>query len=164
MKTSEASGPDKISSKLLKEVRLEIIPALVTLVNRCLLEGYFPQCFKLGKVIPVPKKGSRKKIKNYRPITMTSVVGKIIESAANAQLTHATDKHLPSTLFGFRKNKGTEDALVKLTDEIKRRRAAGEFVAALTCDASSAFDLLNRQLVIAMLKRLGSGPISINFF
>ena len=164
LKTSNSSGPDKISSKLLKEVRQEITPALVTLVNRCLLEGHFPECFKEGKVIPVPKKGSRKNVKNYRPITMTSVIGKIVECAANIQLTQATDKHLPSTLFGFRKNMGTSDALVKLTDEIKRNRASGKFVAALTCDASSAFDLLDRQLVIKMLIRLGSGQTAIKFF
>ena len=42
---------------------------------------------------------------------MTSVVGKVVEIAANNQLTHATDKYLPSTLFGFRKHKGTADAL-----------------------------------------------------
>ena len=164
LKSSDATGPDKISSKLLKEIKFEISPALVVLVNRCLTEGCFPQCFKYGKVVPVPKKGSRKQLKNYRPITMTSVVGKIVEIAANNQLTHATDKYLPSTLFGFRKHKGTADALIELTDEIKRRRAAGEFVVALTCDASSAFDLLNRQLVIAMLKKLGSGPRATRFF
>jgi len=158
MKTSKSCGPDAISSKLLKEVKYEVLPALVILVNRCLQEGIFPKCFKLGKVIPVPKSGSRKSIKNYRPITITSVLGKVVECAANQQLHNATNHHLPNTMFGFRKGLGTSDALIQLLDAIKEHRAAGDFVAILTCDASAAFDLLHHDLVISMLKRLGSGP------
>ena len=163
MKTSKSSGPDTISSQLLKEVKTIILPSLVILVNRCLLEGYFPDCFKLGKVIPVPKSGSRKNIKNYRQITITSVLGKVVECAANEQLFKATDHLLPKTMFGFRKGLGTSDALIKLLDTIKERRAAGDFVATLTCDASSAFDLLHHGLVTSMLKRLGSGTKIIRF-
>jgi len=61
-------------------------------------------------------------------------------------------------MFGFRKGLGTSDALIQLLDAIKEHRAAGDFVAILTCDASAAFDLLHHDLVISMLKRLGSGP------
>ena len=49
-----------------------------------------------------------------------------------------------------------DEALVKLTDDIKDRRSRGEFVAGLVCDASSAFDLLCRDTTIAMLQRLGA--------
>ena len=162
-KWSHSSGPDKISSQLIKELKYELINPFTTLVNRCLLEGYFPACFKTGKVVPVLKKGSRKNPLNYRPITITSVVGKVVECAANEQLCRATDRHLPSTLFGFRKNMGTADALVSLTDDIKQRRANGEYVAILICDASAAFDLLDKNLVITMLRRLGSGANVLNF-
>ena len=160
---SKASGPDMISSQLIKETKSEITPSLVVLVNRCLQEGYFPNCFKTGKVIPVPKKGSLKNVSNYRPITMTSVVGKIVESAANEQMFKAINKHLPPTMCGFRKGMGTADAIIGITDAIKERRANGEFVAMLTCDASCAFDLLDHGLTLAMLKRLGAGPTAINF-
>ena len=64
-------------------------------------------------------------------------------------------------MFGFRKNMGTSDALIQLTDDIKRRRAKGEFVAILICDASAAFDLLSRDLVFNMLHRLGAGKSTI---
>ena len=65
-------------------------------------------------------------------------------------------------MFGFRKNMGTADALVSLTDDIKQRRANGEYVAILICD-SAAFDLLDKNLVITMLRRLGSGANVLNF-
>jgi len=58
---------------------------------------------------------------------------------------------------------GTADALVSLMDDIKVRRANGEFVAILICDASAAFDLLDKNLVISMLKRLGAGANVLNF-
>ena len=118
-------------------------------------------CFKVRKVVPVLKKGSSRYTQNYRPITITSIVGKVIESAINKQLGQAVDKFLPSTMFGFRKNMGTSDALIHLTDDIKSRRAKGEFVAILICDASAAFDLLSRDLVFHMLHRLGAGHSTI---
>ena len=163
LKISNASGPDLISSQLIKETKFEILPSLVILVNRCLQEGYFPECFKTGKVVPVPKKGSLRKVSNYRPITITSVVGKIVECAANEQLSKAVDHHLPNTLFGFRKGMGTADAIIAITDAIKERRANGEFVAALFCNASCAFDLLDHGLTLSMLERLGAGPRALKF-
>jgi len=163
LKLSHSSGPDKISSQLIKEFKHALLHPLTILNNRCLQAGYFPTCFKTGKVVPVLKKASRKNPLNYRPITITSVVGKVVECAANEQLSRATDCHLPPTVFGFRKNMGTVDALVSLMDDIKVRRANGEFVAILICNASAAFDLLDKNLVISMLKRLGAGTNVLNF-
>ena len=158
-----ACGPDGIPSRLIKELKHEVVLPLTILVNRCLEEGYFPECLKIGKVRPVFKRGARNKLKNYRPITITSVIGKIIECIVNEQLTCATDHLLPSTMFGFRKNTGTDEALTRLMDDIKERRAKGEFAAIISCDASAAFDILNRDLVIAMLKRLGAGTSVTTF-
>jgi len=157
LKSTLSCGPNKIPSRLLKELIHEVTMPITILVNRCIEEGHFPSCFKTGKVIPVFKSGSRKNPKNYRPITITSVVGKVIECVIYEQLTRHIDPLLPSTMFGFRKNTGTDDALVKLTDDIKERRLRGEVVAALVCDASSAFDLLCRRTTVSMLKRLGGG-------
>ena len=161
LKSSKSCGPDKIPSLLLKELKNDLLVPLHLLVNRCIIEGDFPDCFKVGKVVPVHKKGSSRNALNYRPITITSIVGKVIESAINKQLGQAVDKFLPSTMFGFRKNMGTSDALIHLTDDIKSRRAKGEFVAILICDASAAFDLLSRDLVFHMLHRLGAGHSTI---
>ena len=158
-----ACGPDGIPSHLIKELKHEVVLPLTILVNRCLEEGYFPECLKIGKVRPVFKRGARNKLKNYRPITITSVIGKIIECIVNEQLTCATDHLLPSTMFGFRKNTGTDEALTRLMDDIKERRTKGEFAAIISCDASAAFDILNRDLVIAMLKRLGAGTSVTTF-
>jgi len=157
LKSSMCAGPDKIPSRLLKELKYVVTCPLATLVNRCISESYFPACFKLGKVIPIHKSGSRKDQRNYRPITITSVIGKIIEGVLNEQLNGHIEHLLPPTMFGFRKNMGTADALTQLTDDIKERRAKGEYVATLVCDASSAFDLLCRETTIIMLKRLGAG-------
>ena len=75
----------------IKEIKYVVMPHLTILVNRCIKESYFPACFKLGKVIPVHKSGSLKDQKNYRPITITSVIIKVIACVIYEQLTNHID-------------------------------------------------------------------------
>jgi len=159
-----SSGPDNISGRLIKSVKFEIIEALTLLANRCLTEGYFPECLKCTKIIPVFKNnGSRKDTSNYRPIAIASILGKVVESLVNVQLRTKIDHLLPTTMYGYREGKSTEQALIDLTDTIKEKRANKHFVAIVALDASAAFDVLDRKLVIAMLRCMGAGPIMIKF-
>ena len=66
-------------------------------------------------------------------------------------------------MYGYREGKSTEQALIELTDTIKEKRASNNYVAVVTLDASAAFDVLDRSLVITMLEALGAGPTMIKF-
>ena len=164
LKPTGSSGPDNISGRLIKSVKFELIEALTLLTNRCLTEGFFPDCLKCSKVIPVFKnKGSRKDTSNYRPIAIASVLGKVIETVVHSQLRSAIDQLLPSSMYGYRAGKSTEQALIDLTDTIKEKRVNSNYVAVVALDASAAFDVLDRSLVVSMLKAFGAGPTMINF-
>lgn len=54
-KPSKAPGQDNIPNILLKNLPQKAIDELATIFNQCLSKGYFPECFKLEKVIPIPK-------------------------------------------------------------------------------------------------------------
>ena len=77
--TTKASGPDGISSKLLKEAAPVISPSLAKLYNCSLSNRQFPSAWKRANVSPLYKKGPENSCNNYRPVSLLSCVGKVLE-------------------------------------------------------------------------------------
>ena len=76
----KASGPDCIPVVVLKNCVPELSYTLAELFNKCLQESCFPDCWKVSSVVLVFKNvGKRSTAKNYLPISLFSVVGKIFE-------------------------------------------------------------------------------------
>ena len=76
--SSEASGPDCIPVVVLKNCESELSYILAELFNNCLKESCFPDCWKVSSVVPVFKNlGERSTAKNYRPVSLLSVVSKV---------------------------------------------------------------------------------------
>ena len=81
---SKASGPDCIPVVVLKNCELELSYILAELLNKCLKESCFPDCWKVSSVVPVFKNvGERSSAKNYCPISLLSVVNKVFERLVN---------------------------------------------------------------------------------
>ena len=69
-----------------EEIYFVIKDQLLQLINECLKMGEFPSSIKITKVIPIHKKGKKEDISNYRPISITSTMSKIIEKVIKARL------------------------------------------------------------------------------
>ena len=132
-------------------------------INKSISSGRFPSMWKSGKICPVPKKGPSSSIKNYRPVCLASNIGKVVEAVVRSRVTDYIDNLLPENMFGFRKNRSTCDALISLIDTVRGHRANGKKVAILCLDATAAFDTLSHHLIIETLKRMGAGPLMINW-
>ena len=72
---SKESGPDSIPVLVLKNYEPELSYVLAEPINKCLNESCFPDCWKVSSVVPVFKNvGERSTAKNYRPVSLLSVV------------------------------------------------------------------------------------------
>ena len=72
---SKASSPDSIPVVVPKNCEPELSYILAELSNKCLKESCFPDCWKVSSVVPVFKNvGERSTTKNYRPVSLLSVV------------------------------------------------------------------------------------------
>ena len=77
---SKSSGPDNLHPRVLSELHSVISRPLSILMRKSLDEGVLPQTWKDACVSPIFKKGKKSQTTNYRPISLTSVVCKILES------------------------------------------------------------------------------------
>jgi hypothetical protein len=76
LNTLLALDPDKAT---LKETAQQIAPSLTELFNRSLSCGVFPDDWKRANIVPVHKKGNKRYVENYRPISLLSLISKVLE-------------------------------------------------------------------------------------
>ena len=79
MKDNISPGVDGIPPKLLLEIVEQISIPLATMFNLSLEEGVVPLEWKEANTIPLFKKRSRNKSENHRPVSLTSVIWKLLE-------------------------------------------------------------------------------------
>ena len=79
LKLGKASGDDKISHQMLKGTADSVCIPLRIIFNFSLRSGKFPSVWKLARVMPSFKKEDKSNPTNYRPISLLSCVGKVME-------------------------------------------------------------------------------------
>jgi len=79
MKGNCSSGPDGLPPLLFKKLKYSLCQPLAMLYNQFMSVAYVPCAWKRAVVVPVFKKGVSGLVQNYRPISLTCVVSKIME-------------------------------------------------------------------------------------
>jgi len=77
--SDKAGGADAMSPWLLKEIHEYLVTPVYNLLWKSLDEGAVPDDWKIANVSPIFKKGDKRKVSNYRPVSLTSQVAKVIE-------------------------------------------------------------------------------------
>ena len=72
-------GPDKINIRLIKICGKSLCKPLEMIFKSCIIKGEYPSEWKKANVVPVHKKGDKQLLKNYRPISLLPIFGKIFE-------------------------------------------------------------------------------------
>ena len=91
--SSKTSSPDCIPVVILKNCEPELSYIIAELFNICLKESCFPDCWKISSVVPVFKNaGERSTAKNYRPVSLLSVVSKVFEKLVNNRIVDHLEK------------------------------------------------------------------------
>ena len=85
LEVTEASGPDGITARLLKDVAPVIAKPITYLVNLTISTGLIPAERKDARVTSIFKSGARNDVNNYRPISVLPLVSKIMEYAIQVQ-------------------------------------------------------------------------------
>ena len=158
---SKASGPDCIPVVVLKNCEPELSYTLAELFNKCLKESCFADCWKVSSVVPVFKNvGERSTAKNYRPVSLLSVVSKVFEKLVNNRIVDHLEKCglFSDFQYGFRSSRSTADLLTVVSDRIARAFNRSGTTRAVALDR--AFDKVWHAGLLHKLKSYGiSGQI-----
>jgi len=163
LKTAGSPGPDKITARLLQQVAWEIAPALTIVFRKSLASGDVPADWRLANVTPIFKKGKKADPGNYRPVSLTSICGKLMEAHLKREITNHLKIHrlLRSSQHGFLKGKSCTTNLLHFLDVLTKAADEGKNMDVIFLDFSKAFDKVPHRKLIQKLEghRIG-GKVS----
>ena len=159
MKDNKSPGVDGIPPKLLMETVEQISIPLARVFNLSLKEGVVPFEWKEANIIPLFKKGSRNKSENYRPVSLTSVICKLLERLIKDHMVDFLVKHklLNSSQHGFLKARSCLTNMLCFLEEITKWIDVGSPVDIIYVDFQKAFDKVPHQRLLPKLKAHGIG-------
>lgn len=163
---TKASGPDVVSPRLIKEGANELAEPLSLLFNKLITNSVFPACWKQANVSPIFKKSDPSKPSNYRPISLLSCLGKLMERCVHKYLYNYVISNDILTTFqsGFIKGDSTVNQLTYLYNDISKAMDEGKEVRAVFCDISKAFDRVWHRGLLQKLSSIGIQGSLLNWF
>ena len=119
---SKSTGTDNIPARFVKDAASVHTKPIVHIINLSIEQNVVRNDLKNARVVPLFKKNKRSEVGNYRPVSVLSVVSKILERAVYTQLEEylVKKKLLFDFQSGFRSNFSTDSCLTYLTDYITR--------------------------------------------
>ena len=163
---NKAIGPDSISHKMLKATIFTISTPLCILFNRSLKEHSFPKQWKVANILPLFKNGDPSELSNYRPVSLLSCVGKIMERVI---FKYVYNYFHSNGLFykyqaGFLPGHSTVYQLIETYDSIVKAIDEGKHCCMVFCDLSKAFDRVWHKGLLFKLKSYGVNGLLLQWF
>jgi len=157
----KASGPDEIPNRVLQTCASEIAPAITAIFKKSVDSGELPEDWRNANIAPVFKKGDRHTPENYRPVSLTCVLSKLLEHVICRHILNHLDKNnvLTSLNHGFRSGYSCESQLVVTAHDLLSSFDKGKQIDTVILDFSKAFDTVPHSKLIRKLENYGiRGP------
>jgi len=157
LNVNKAVGEDLISHKVLKNICHSISKPLCILYNKSLHTSIFPNIWKSAIVMPLFKKGDQNLVTNYRPISLLSCLGKLMERVVYKHLyNHLMAENLIySKQSGFLSGHSTVYQLIDIFHQITQALDEKLYTCMVFCDISKAFDRVWHKGLVFKLKQNG---------
>ena len=164
IKSNKAAGPDRVSAKVVSICKYELDPVLCRIFQSSLDQSYIPKLWKTSEIIPVPKHQTPKGCNDYRPVALTCIFMKCLESVIKKFLFLEVKDQLDVYQFAYKKNRCVEDATLSIINYILRfmenvnTKSSKHFAKVLFVDFSSAFNTIQPHMLMEKLISLNVSP------
>ena len=152
---------------MLKHAAPAICNILTHLFNLSISTRTVPSDWKKAMVTPIYKsKGSKNDMSNYRPISITQIISKILEAAIKEQITKylINNDLISMKQFAYMPGRSTQSALHSVLDNIDKNIDFGYINAVCTLDMAKGFDTLSHDILLYKLAFYGFDTASVDFF
>ena len=155
---NKAPGPDGVSNWILKECKDQLADKIYRLVSSSLEQGKVPRDWKRANIVPIHKSGKKDNPLNYRPVSLTSVVGKLCERIVKDAWMKILEEGnvLLGCQFGFRRGRSCSSNLMsfysRVVDIVQDRDG---WVDGVYLDLKKAFDKVPHRRLLWKIKNYG---------
>ena len=157
-----APGPDGFPPILLKILRDEIALPLTILFRKSMDDGRIPDEWRDAHVTPIHKKGSKADPGNYRGVSLTSVIGKLMERMVKEEIDKYVEGNelMSNTQHGFRRGRSPQTNLIEFMNGTTKWHDEGKCFDVIYLDFSKAFDVVCHKRLMVKLRAIGiSGKV-----
>ena len=154
---NKSPGPDKFHPKVVKELAQNLAMPLSIVFNKSLTEGVVPVDWRIANVTAVFKKGDKTSASNYRPISLTSIICRVMESLLRDVIFNHLSRHslIRSSQHGFTPHKSCLTNLLEFMEVITDMLDQGYNVDMVYLDFARAFDKVPHARLMIKIRALG---------
>ena len=154
---NKSCGPDELHPRIIKELADQLSGPITDLFNQTIDQQTLPYDWKRALVSPIFKKESKSLAVNYRPISLTSVFCKIIETFMREKIMSHLQEHklLSNKQYGFISGRSTTIQLLNYIDRCIQNIVDGGVVDTIYLDFAKAFDTVPRRRLTEKLQAYG---------
>uniref|UniRef100_A0A8C3IEJ8 Reverse transcriptase domain-containing protein n=1 Tax=Chrysemys picta bellii TaxID=8478 RepID=A0A8C3IEJ8_CHRPI len=154
---TKSGGPDDLHLRILKELAREIAGPLATIFNESVNSGVVPLDWRIANVVPIFKKGKKSDSGNYRPVSLTSVVCKVLEKILKEKVVEdlEVNGNCDKLQHGFTKGRSCQTNLISFFEKVTDLLDKGNAVDLIYLDFSKAFDTVPHEELLVKLEKMG---------
>ncbi len=155
----KAPGEDGLPAIVWKKLWHVVKHRVWALFDSSLKEGKVPHQWRTAKIIPLrkPGKGDYTLAKAWRPISLLSTLGKILEAVVAERISYAAETQglLPANHFGARKRRSADQALVLLQEQIYKAWRMRRVLSLISFDVKGAYNGVCKERLLERMKARG---------